>query len=121
MKKMNRKLGFTLIEVIITVAIIGVLAMLAIPAYNNYISRSSEEACLMELKAYANHTFLTLNDLDPTTNPSAPNPSACKSITDATTWTENTPVKILTGIPTFNDAKKSQCNLNISPSCFIIP
>jgi type IV pilus assembly protein PilA len=118
---MNSKLGFTLIEIMITVAIIGILAILAIPAYNNYISISSEEACLMELKAYANHTFLTLNDLDPTTNPSPPNASACESITDASIWTENTPVKILTGRTSFTGARKSQCNLNISPSCFLIP
>jgi len=37
---MNRKKGFTLIELMIVVAIIGVLAAIAIPAYQGYIKKS---------------------------------------------------------------------------------
>lgn len=49
MKKVQA--GFTLIELVIVVAIIGILAAIAIPAYQDYISKSQVQRVVGELSA----------------------------------------------------------------------
>lgn len=49
MKKMSKK-GFTLVEIMIVVAIIGLLAAIAIPSFMKARTTSQQKACLNNLR-----------------------------------------------------------------------
>ena len=48
--KSNKKSGFTLVEIMIVVAIIGLLAAIAIPSFLNARTRSQTSACQNNLR-----------------------------------------------------------------------
>jgi prepilin-type N-terminal cleavage/methylation domain-containing protein len=50
MKKVNRKAGFTLVEIMIVVAIIGLLAAIAIPNFVKARTTSQQNACINNLR-----------------------------------------------------------------------
>ncbi|MGL5282307.1 MAG: pilin [Plesiomonas shigelloides] len=66
MKAVNK--GFTLIELMIVVAIIGVLAAVAIPAYKNYVGKAQFSAGLSQIAALKTpyDMYIYENGTDPT-------------------------------------------------------
>ncbi len=54
MKKQQNSDGFTLVELLITVAIIGILASVAYPSYTDFVTRSNRSEGQRELLRYAN-------------------------------------------------------------------
>lgn len=70
LKKLNNKKGFTLMEMLIVVAIIAVLVAIAIPVFNGALTKSKEAADVANVRAlYAEWQvgILTENKAIPTT------------------------------------------------------
>jgi type IV pilus assembly protein PilA len=100
--------GFTLIELMIVVAIIGILAAVAITAYQDYIVRSANSACLAETKAFSNivQAEAALGDPRPTASY-----VACSNIQQAGSGDGVLNIGIITGTYGTNGNANSTCTV----------
>lgn len=101
---MRREHGFTLIELMIVVAIIAILAAIALPAYNSYRIRAANGACQAEMKNYAQFALAAIY-----TNTLIPDPpkKACRRADKATDMT--TPI---TGTPILPGDRDTRCDMS---------
>lgn len=69
--KRNNKKGFTIVELVIVIAVIAILATVLVPTFGNIIDKANNSKLLQTLKNEYTEYVISVSDGKDTTNPAA--------------------------------------------------
>ena len=110
---MGKLKGFTLLDLVIVMAIAGIFAAIGIPAYQVYIREKSDHACMLEAEKYAKEV---LNALHAGYRTKVPVLVACSHIDSAETMTTQT-LGVIQAKSVVSDGRLIECDLAKAGVC----
>lgn len=125
--KLSNHRGFTLVEIMVTIAIIGLLASVAIPAYSRYVVRGNRAAAQQHLIDIAQREQQYLADArtykDSVSGLSMTTPTAVSKYYDITITTDDGPPPAFTikATPKSGSAQASDGELSITSTGVKLP